>query len=433
MARNKNTYAINPFRVALAFVRIPRLCLSLLLGPLIIGIGLVGFQLVLTSAYFKLMDRSAEDLEQDLSNRKHSQWLLEFLYGSSDSLPPIAVCRWESESPPSPDCSIQSFDVALQVSDPLTYDPVRYVQHFEGASRRLHVCRNCQADVTIAVAGDDSVTQLRGFMALGVAILAETFDRDISEQLVALKKASEGIETLYGVVLMRLGGVPSAINVTETEKAMVVIMNVGLFLVIALWLGLRAHRRVLDYFSRNGALLPLVAGIGKDSFYLAIWLITLLRVSAFLIACLPTTLYVLITAIRGGSAPSLAEMPLVTVALWLTAVVFSLVALTILVGVSELQHREVWVSWGYKYLPLVLCALGTLVWLWSILTSAHVAHDMQRFIGALPIVGLVPVLLTPIISVEPLVLTFHIAMSVALIVVCIRRNARWFAAHLEEV
>lgn len=433
MARNDPTYVINPFRVALAFVRIPRLCLSLLLGPLVIGIGLVGFQLVLTSAYFKLMDRSAEDLEQDLSDRKHSQWLLDVLYGSNESLPPIAVCRWEGGAPPSPGCNIQPFDVALQVSNPLEFDPSRYVQHFDGASRRIHICQSCQADVTILVAGADSETRLRGFMALGVAILAETFDRGISDQLIALKKASEGIETLYGVVLMKLGGVPNAINVTETEKAMVVIMNVGLFLVIALWLGLRAHRRVLDYFSRNGALLPLVAGIGKDSFYLAIWFITLLRVCGFLVACLPTTAYVLITAIRSGSAPSLAKMPVEIVVLWLAAVIVSLVALTILVGVSELQHREVWVSWGYKYLPLVLCALGTVVWLWSIFTSAHVAHDMQRFIGALPIVGIVPVLVTPIIAVEPLVLLFHVAMSIALITFCVRRNARWFAAHLEEV
>lgn len=110
---------------------------------------------------------------------------------------------------------------------------------------------------------------------------------------------------------------------------------------------------------------------------------------------------------------------------------FSLAAT--IASISELRNRYSPLSFIYKYIPLVFCAIGAMVWGITLLESSPEAVSLRDTIAALPLVGMVPVLLAPIFVPSDNVLVLQSILSVAALVFAVRANTRWFGAHLEEL
>jgi hypothetical protein len=223
-----------------------------------------------------------------------------------------------------------------------------------------------------------------------------------------------------------------AINISQATKTMLLIINTSLITVIALWLSLKGHRKVLDYFSRNGALLPLVAACGKNTFYAALWIITLMRVLFFLVASLPATIFMYSRAVPQETLDVFIRSGPDFI-LWLSALVSSLSCLAIIASVAELKQRHSWVSFLYRYVPLGLCWIGTVIWIVSVFTPGQASKVIQTLITCIPIIGISPVLISPIFNISTTVVAAHSLIATMLILVFLRMNSRWFAAHLEEI
>lgn len=224
----------------------------------------------------------------------------------------------------------------------------------------------------------------------------------------------------------------NAMDMTHATAVMVFVINTCMLIVAALWLTLNGYRKVLRCFAENNALLPLVAVCGKWEFYLAIWIITLFRVSLFLAVSIPTA-FVAYHAAVPEETRNLFMPDTATFFAWLFAVSSSLALVTVVASLAELLRRHSFFAILYRYVPLVLVTGGTLFWGYSMFDGAPELLSLQRGLVFVPIVGLSPVILTPIISQPPAVLIFHGLFACSLVWGLLKRHATWFAAHLEEV
>ena len=119
--------------------------------------------------------------------------------------------------------------------------------------------------------------------------------------------------------------------------------------------------------------------------------------------------------------------------LWISAIISSLGAMSIIASIAELKHRHSLVSFLYKYIPVLCFAAGTMTWVFTLFSAAHSATFLQYFVSSLPLFGLSPIVLAPVFKVDPTVMALHTVVASFLVVILLRLNSRWFAAHLEEI
>jgi hypothetical protein len=422
------------FRLAWSFVRIRHLALSLFLFPLVISVGLVLGQLVVTELLMQSFRLGQADGEARTSESNPVRLLL---YGSGEERPPLTVCRWITapgsptiEVPPGGGCRPDRLDVALLVDDPATAATSEYENLFQGQIDRLHVCRSCSPDIVIKMDSSGKRTShAKSAYGLAVLSLAFTVKGALKDNRSDYLKMLSGD---IGTISFQLPESEGPIEFSKTNGAAPFTANVVPIVVIALWLSLRAHRKVLDYFARNDVLLPLVAATGKRPFYTAIWLLTALRVACFLAASLPI-LYFGLKDIGGEDVFKEIGTHKIATLLWLGALSSAVALSTIIGSIADLKHRQAFVNVIYRYIPIAVAMGGGLLWIATFLVPSATAGTLRLSLTAVPVVGLVPLFIAPITRVGVVVLMIHAVCSAALVVFILRSNARWFAAHLEEV
>ncbi|MCB0322842.1 MAG: hypothetical protein KDD69_04685 [Bdellovibrionales bacterium] len=423
--------------LAFSLIRVPKLFVSLLLWPMIIGVCVALAQALFSSAYFGIVTETPEQFEKRIMATDEHAWLRQLLFGTSALLDPIQLCVWRQsptgEIPPNDGCRVQTNDVVIRAADPATYDSREMLSFFDGSTPRLHVCRSCTGDIVIKGDGEERTSEVRGLHALGIFILTDAqVNNRIGTHYIRAKADIDAMREIGGTVLLQPEGSPHPINMTQATKIMVLILNTAAITIIALWLSLRGHRKVLEYFSRNGALLPLVAACGKNSFYAALWIITLVRVGLFLLAVVPATIVVYAKAIPAETLQIFvgdgAEFTL-----WLTGIAASLSCLAIVASLAELKQRHTVVSFLYRYVPLCLCLSGSLVWFVAVFNDGPYSELIQNVIAATPVVGISPILLSPLVSINTTVIALHSVLAGLLVLLLMRLNSQWFAAHLEEI
>jgi hypothetical protein len=428
--------------VALSLIRVPKLFVSLLLWPLVIGLIVASFQIVVSIAFFNLVTETPKDYEKRLTSEQgDTKYIRKLMFGSSRKLPPIRICRWLEnngvELPPDNTCEVQPNEVAIHTASPLDYDVTNFERYFNGSTTKIHICKTCKADIVVEIEGEEVKSNVYGLLPLGVYFLNDTPGySDASSDYIAARvdarKKLQELMDLTGTVYLHPSGNNHTINITDASKMMLLILNTAMLAVVTLWLSLKGHRKVLDYFASNGALLPLVAACGKSTFYTSLWIITLVRVAFFLIAVLPSTILVSAQSIPDETLRLfIGEVP--EFVLWLLGLLASLSSLAIVASIAELKHRHSFVSFLYRYIPLLLATVGTVVWTICIFTPGETSQYLQLIIASLPVVGVSPIIVSPLLPVSNTVIAAHCLCSSAFVLLVLHLNSQWFAAHLEEI
>ena len=402
---------------------------------MVIGLFIALGQIFVSSAYLGLVNESSGDFKKRVTNESGEiEWLRVQLYGTSKPLPDPIICRWSNAAtPPSDECKLQRLDVSVHVQNPLEYDPAELVAFFLGSTRAIHLCQSCETDIVINERGGERSANVRSISAMGVYALTDSVNNSqVNSHFVQAKEAIEKLKASSGTIYFEPVGVDQPINVSEATKTMILIINTALLIIVTLWLSLKGHRKVLDYFARNDALLPLVASCGKNTFYASLWIITLFRVAFFLLMATPPTILIYAETVSDETM-SVFIGDKAEFILWLLAILASLSSLTIIASIAELKHRHSWVSFMYRYVPILLCLIGTVVWAATLVMPGEHITMLRNCITAIPIFGISPLLLSPLISVDTSLLTAHSALASVLVVIVLRLNSRWFAAHLEEI
>lgn len=429
---------MGPFHVAFSLIRVPKLFISLLFWPMLTGFGIALAQLLISGTYFGLVTETPAQFEKRIASEDPgTRWLREMLFGVNEPLPPVQICRWHmaagKEVPVDPTCLIKPYDICFQSTQPLKAEIGEYAEYFDGSTRTIHVCRSCSCDIVMRHNGKEIVSDVYGIEAMGVYMLSDMQSAiKLNLNYVNARETVEHYRNVEGTVNLHPEGFPAAINMTQATKIMILIINTAVIGIITLWLALKGHRKVLDYFARNGALLPLVAACGKKTFYASLWIITLLRVAFFLLAVIPSTTMVLSRTIPDdtlqlfiGNKPHFA--------LWIIGVMASLSSLAIIASIAELKHRHSMVSFLYRYVPICLAFGGTALWFFCIFSKSTAHQYLHQAIAGLPVLGVSPMLMSPLFPLNSTIITLHTLFASTLVVLVLRLNSRWFAAHLEEL
>ena len=423
------------FRIAAALLRIPHLALSLFAVPLILSLGIVVIQLLATGAAVQLMSTTGRAvMAAKVSDTNPIRWMI---YGSGDLRGPLTVCRWGVnsqgvETPLVEGCAPDRLDVAIHVDNPESFDVSRFKKLFEGHIDRLHVCRSCQPDVVITPSMNGEITS-KAHSVFGLSILFLPYsNKEVADQRTAVKEAYDEIQRSLGSISMHIPEISDAIGISSLKGTLPITTNIALLVVIALWLALKAHRKVLDYFSRNDVLLPLAAACGKQTFYSAIWILTLFRVGCFLGASIPLMYFGLDDIFSSNVGVDL-SFSLAHGAAWLVALVSALGLATVIASIAELKHRHSLLSVSYRFLPLLGAFIGALAWGASFIMPLHACGVFRLIVSALPIIGIAPILVAPVTGLPYLPMMTHAVLAMIGLTWLLKRNARWFAAHLEEV
>lgn len=428
-------------RLAFCFVLVPKLFISLFLFPLLIGFVAVYGQLLATGLVLDSMSsrRDAESLQKSLKDSRDNNVARLILYGSGTPPSPVAVCRWTSrevdgkfiELPPA-ECKRDRLDVAIHVDDPQTFDTSQYEEILNGNVERLHVCRSCRPDVVIDASG--SQPHVDTFSIQGMLVLSLLrYSDDAHGKFVEAFQKFDHVNSLIGAVHFHSPDFREPLALSEIRTSAALTLNVAGLAVLALWLALKAHRKVLDYFARNGALLPMVAAVGKSDFYCAIWLLTAMRVGAFLSFAVPMVWFGLAAFIDKNEMLAFVGHDLLELSLWCLAIFSSLGLATLVASVADLKHRHHILSFIYRYVPLGICLIGGFVWAFSFFLDGSVVGIFRSIVASAPLAGMTPVLLAPIFKPNLITLTAHSLLTIMLVIALMRRNAKWFAAHLEEL
>ena len=281
----------------------------------------------------------------------------------------------------------------------------------------------------------DTTPQTRISNPKSTAVLLETRNHNHSllSKLFAVASESDEVSELIGEVIVFPSGISKGINLYTLEDDLVIVMNIAMYLVVALWLALRSHRRVLDYFSKSGSLQPLVAACGKGEFYGAIWVITLSRVMLFLGSTLPISAIMFFSMQKSGNLHTSISLSYDSLILWFLCLFASLSLVTIVGSISELKQRHGIAYFAYKVLPIACSLFGAVFWTLSLFSSDDVIISLRSLIISCPVFGLLPIIGSPIVGVSNNLIVFHTWLSAILIILILASNSRWFAAHLEEL
>jgi len=417
------------FRLAVCLARIPRLFAALFFLPCLLSIVLIYTQLLTTEFLVRAVKRDPTRVKQQISESRDNSLLRRVLLNADGPLEPIKVCRWTQNAIP---CPFDYYDVALQVKDPALFDPTPYVELLTGHFRRLHICTDCKTALVIQLTSD--VPSVHAYSVWSLALLSSVdFSGESIERYFELLDRYQEVSSLIGERYLHAAGFQQPVSVHDLAEALGIIANIAMIIVIALWLAVRAHRKILDYFARSGALLPLVAATGKQQFYGALWFLTSLRVFIFLISAIPLCLIIMGRLADRSLKALLFHDDLAAVFLWLLTLTISLALAALVTSIADLRHRYSLVSVLYRYVPLAITLLGGVLWGVSFLFPDHLVHPYRITLSARPLAGITPTLLAPIFTLEYGVLVVHALLSCILLVVVGRANVRWFAAHLEDL
>lgn len=430
-------------RLSLCLIRIPRLFATLFLFPLLVSLILVLFQATATISLVNVADSYESPTKRVKQSRQEGMFIREKLLGVAGSLPPIKVCRWESapqgpnggteRAPTTPEgCSLERYDVVLRVDEPAFFNSTAYQKRLDGKFLRLHLCRECRSDIIITPTTKRVAAHL--FSVQGLILLSMARRAEQAELLAKTPDADpETPGAKLGKNILNLPGLYAPTPVSDIHATLIGILNVASLIIIAAWLAMKSHRKVLDYFAASGSLLPLVAASGRGIFYGALWVLTGARVLCFLLSSAPFSYYVFSSVTAKHENTFTFAGNAAAFSLWIIALtaMFSLAAT--IASISELRARHSPLSFMYRYIPLLFCAGGAIIWALTLLDSSAEAVTLRDTIAALPLVGMVPVLLAPIFVPSDNVLVLQSILSVAALVFAVRANTRWFGAHLEEL
>lgn len=421
--------------LAFCLMRIPHLALSLFAFPLVISVLIVWCQLVVTGLALKAFENQEARYSVQGEPPPDFSLMRYLLYGSGELRPAPLVCRWVQhaggeEVPPDQACAPDRLDVALHVAEPAAFSADEYVELFSGQVDRVHLCKTCEPDIVIdLLKGQKPTSKASSMFGLGVLSLPFTKRDQLLVQRLRLMTAT--LDALGDLRLM-VPDVPNGIAISQLRSSLPFAINIAVLVLISLWLALRAHRKVLDYFSRNDVLLPLAAACGKGKFYAALWILTLARVACFLCASVPLVFFGL-RDVGGTDIFNGLEIGFADALVWLVSLSSTFALATIIASISELKHRHNLVSLLYKFVPITLAGLGALVWFLTFILPGEFMATVRVGLAAIPIVGISPILLGPVIKLPQAVMMLHAALAIFLVWRALKGNARWFAAHLEEV
>lgn len=435
-------YRMRALRLALAFLMVPRLFASLILFPLVLSLLLVSGQMLLTQVLLLSATTDLTSAAHPAAETKQSSFLRLILFRDAAPRPALRTCRWVKrmtgsdrfiETPPSKECAPDRLDAALHVDTPATFAATEYEQILGGSFDRLHICvRDCKPDIVIFAEEASPRTDIFSFWAWALlyeARLGLTTRQDFVDKLNEIKSA----RALIGNQFLFIDGVRGAVSLKNLLYSVALVVNVALLVILALWLALKAHRKVLDYFSYSGALLPMVAATGKGTFYLALWLLTFFRVAAFLAAAVPITAMGIYDAMPEDVGPLFGGIDIAELLLWLIALSMSLGFATLIASIAELKQRHALLSFLYKFIPLLVSGLGAALWGLSFIMHGSVGEYMRDTVASLPLLGMAPILVAPIVKPKFAIFVIHTILTTILLTIAARLNARWFAAHLEEI
>jgi len=323
-------------------------------------------------------------------------------------------------------------DVGIRVSDPAQFDVSEYQKLLRGNVQRIHLCKNCAPDLLFFPEGKKPYIEMHGIWSVLLLRLI-THNEDVTDALKNVRQTNNQVDTLLGKKFFVAPGFKSPINIGEVRSTLLLVFNFSSLVVVALWLALKAHRKVLDYFAHNGALLPMVAANGKDNFYGAIWSITLIRVFAFLFAAIPLTILSIHEYLFDDSSQALLRSDWGSTILWACSLIVSLSLATLIASIADLKHRSHFTMVIYRFLPIFLAFFGALVWTFTFIFEGSLSPIIRTAICAFPVIGMVPLFVSIILQPHIIALALHLTLSVLLITYLMKGNARWFAAHLEEI
>lgn len=429
-------------RLAFSLVRIPKLFLSLIFFPLVLSILLVYMQLLATGLILRGTERDARSYENGLRSLQNSNLTKQLLFKGGNSPTNLKLCRWKTipgpnntqiEYPPADsDCQPDRLDAALWVNDPASFNASEYISIFQGNIQRLHICLVCKPDVVIDLRGEKPKTNI--FSVWGALVLGLIqFNESIVAPRIEAYQGYDQIMSAIGEIYFNWYGMKAPANISSAKSSLALIFNIASIVIITLWLAMKAHRKVLDYFSDSGVLLPMVAAMGKSEFYSAIWLLTGFRVLAFLLAAVPILYFGFKQFDQESWTASFETITWINLLIWILAISSSMALATLVASIADLKHRHQLLSFAYRYIPLLLAVIGSLAWMVSFVGDGYVAYLARNIIGALPLLGMTPILVAPVFQPATLVLLIHTILTLLLFAIVMRQNVRWFAAHIEEI
>lgn len=426
---------IQILKIVYALLRIPQLFISLILFPLLLSLVLVGVQFVVSGIVVSSNTMDSSSFEEASTYWNEKSFVRLLIYGSYDPLPPLKICRWIEidgrEIPPGEDCAPDRLDVAIRTESPALQDVSAFVPLFDGSFERLHVCATCKPDIIVTPGiGTAGTTETKSVFALALLRMAK-YNTNVVEGYVKAVKNFDAVHSTLGNIKLSFPGFRAPVPISNAPKYIGIILNIAGMIIISLWLAVKAHRRVLEYFAKSGALMPLVVATGSGTFYSALWVLTFIRVAAFLFAVLPVTIFSLTQIAATLPGNGIFDNSFTEFAIWLLTLSCSFGLATLLASVADLKSRHTFIGWVYRYFPLTVCAVGA--GLWAFLFLFEEAYLVRDVISSLPIAGSLPILLAPVFQPRLDVLCLHFVLSGLLIALVMRYNTRWFAAHLEEL
>lgn len=427
------------FAIAFSLLRIRRLFFSLILLPLAMSFFVVVIQVFASSTVVQLAEKA--EAKRGGTSDEAMNFLRSVTLGQPQPLGEPRICRWvESkepdgstiELPPNSECSPDRLDAAVRVSDPANFDVTAVHDILKGSFPRIHVCRTCSPDFILFPEQKTPRLEMHGVWSMLLGTLIARNDT-VTEAINNVRATNDRVHTIIGKKYFMAPGYRAPVNLSDMRSTLLLVFNFSLLVIVALWLALKAHRKVLDYFSHNGALLPMVAANGKDNFYGAIWMITLIRVFAFLFSAIPLTILSIHELIFDQTTLEIIGKNWAIAALWAGSLVVSLSLATLIASIADLKHRSHMIMIAYRFLPICAAFFGALLWCATFVLEGSWSPLVRSLICALPVVGMAPLFISLIFQPQTIVLFLNFVLSIALIAYLMRDNARWFAAHLEEI
>ena len=430
---------LTALKVALSFIAEPRLFVTLLFWPLVLGLIIVSMQGWFSSAYISALDITPDEYSQRISAEKKDVEILKrhLLSGGAISKTPT-ICFWQSagnlEIQEEPECVLEPNDIVIKGAKPEIVAQEDLISTFEGVVSKIHFCNTCESNIVLDMRNSEPVTHIRSLQSMGVLFLAASSEQKRMKNFnLEARKLHDKYKKSIGDIYFYAPGYAFPIQISGMHKVLLLVLNTAAIVLVTLWLSLRSHRKVLDYFAKNGALLPLVAACGKGVFYRAIWVITALRVLAFLAAAVPATIIMFAFSISEKTLNQFVFGDFAEFVLWVLSICCGMATLTMIASISELMQRHNSFAWIYKAIPLLLCFVGAFVWGCTIASHSNTLEILQMVIVSCPVVGIIPILVVPAFKVDPYILSTHTVLSAMVVMLLAKINSRWFAAHLDEI
>ena len=97
------------------------------------------------------------------------------------------------------------------------------------------------------------------------------------------------------------------------------------------------------------------------------------------------------------------------------------------------MYKRQYLGFMYQYLPLILCLTGLFLWGVAIFSPTPYSFEFSRIVLATPILGLGPLLISPIVTPDIYIIMIHLFLSLIFIIRLRDLNSDWFASHLGQL